>query len=285
MKKQITIFGYGYVAKFIIDKLINLGWTVYCTSRQLRQQDHTQNNSLYIVHFLDPELPSIIHSSTAVLSSVPSQLYSLDPVLHKYFDIISQAKLNWCGYLSSTGVYGDHGGNWVTEKTECKPTHVKAFQRLLVEEKWLDLFFEHNIPVHIFRLAGIYGPGRNCLERLMGGKDYTIFKQDHFFSRVHVEDICNAIIESINHPTKCEIYNLCDDEPAPLHVVEKYGARLLGREPLAKVSLKDVNLSEQAMNFFLDNKRVSNKKIKECLKFKFLYPNYKVGLKTLCKLL
>jgi hypothetical protein len=190
MSKQIIIFGYGYVSKFLIQQLRDLNWTIYCTSRKINLEKPVKDGNVTVINFLDPKLPSIIKSSNICLSAVPPGAEIIDPVLKIYSDIISKGSFEWIGYLSSTSVYGDHKGAWVNEDTECKPGNEKSKIRFSAEQQWLNLYLTYKLPVHILRLSGIYGPNRNCLEQIKNGKSFTIIKKSQYFSRVHVTDIC-----------------------------------------------------------------------------------------------
>jgi nucleoside-diphosphate-sugar epimerase len=282
MKKTILIFGNGYVSKFLSKELINLGWFVYSTSRNAPYETRTDCQNIKIINFFDPSLPEIIKSAQAILSTVPTDDKIIDPVLESYLRIISKEKIEWIGYLSSTGVYGNHDGKWVNEQTQSVPNNLKSKLRLIAEQRWLELYSKYKLPVHILRLSGIYGPGRNCLEDINKGKDFTIIKKDQYFSRIHILDICQAIIASINSPTPGEIYNVSDDEPATMDAVHQFGARILGKSPLKELLFENMNLSTQLAMFFNDNKKVSNDKIIKALSIKCKYPNYRIGLLEGC---
>lgn len=282
MSKTVIIFGHGYVSKFLIQKLNALGWIIYCTSREVNIGKPIKDENVTIINFLDPALPSLIKSANVLLSTVPPNNEMIDPVLDEYADIISKDIFEWIGYLSSTSVYGDHHGAWVDEETKCAPSNAQSRIRLLAEQQWLDLYSTNKLPVHILRLSGIYGPHRNCLEQIKNGKDFTIVKKDQFFSRIHVEDICMATIASIKSPTAGEIYNVSDDEPAPINIVQQFGARILNANSLKEIPFEVSNLSDQAKSFFNDNKKVSNQKIMEKLNIKWIYPHYLVGLTKGC---
>jgi hypothetical protein len=286
MSKTIIIFGNGYVSKFLTQRLKNLGWIIYCTSRQVDLEKPVRYGNVTIINFLDPNLPSIIKSSNVILSTVPPNKEMIDPVLYTYSDIISKEIFDMIGYLSSTSVYGNHNGNWVNEETECLPSNEKSRIRLIAEEQWLELYLKCKLPVHILRLSAIYGPYRNCLEQIKNGKDFTIVKKDQYFSRIHVEDICNAIIASIDSPRAGEKFNVSDDEPASVNTVQQFGAKILNKNNLKEILFEDADLSEQAKSFFSDNKRISNEKIKKYFNLKLDYPNYRIGLKSVlrCKI-
>jgi nucleoside-diphosphate-sugar epimerase len=282
MKKTILIFGNGYVSKFLSKELINHGWRVYCTSRHVESKNQNECRNTTMINFFDPVLPEILKSANAILSTVPTGDKMIDPVLEKYLGVITKEKFEWVGYLSSTSVYGNHDGKWIDEQTKCIPSNLKSKTRLLVEQEWLELYLKHKLPIHILRLSGIYGPGRNCLEEIKNGKDFSIVKKDQCFSRIHVMDICQAIMASINSPTPGEIYNVCDNEPAPIHIVQQFGANILNKNKLKELSFENANLSKPMEGFFSDNKKVSNEKIIKNLNIKLHYPNYRVGLLKGC---
>ena len=286
MKKTILIFGDGYVSTHLTQALCDQGWVVYKTGKQAPDHPQRLSDQVIMINFYSPALPALIKASDAILSTVPPQTASgttgIDPVLEKYCGILAQETFTWIGYLSATSVYGDHQGKWVTEKSFCNPSNEKSNNRLLAENQWTQLFTGHAQPVHIFRLSGIYGPGRNCLESIAGGKDFTIIKKNHCFSRIHVDDICLSLLASLAVPTPGEIYNVSDDDPAPLHHVHQYAAHLLDKSALTEIPLAEANLSSQALNFFHDHKKVSNKKITATLHLKWHYPHYRVGLEKGC---
>ena len=232
MSKIIIIFGNGYVSKFLTQKLAKLGWIIYCLSRRVDVEKIIGCENVKLINFFNSGLPSIIKSSKIILSTLPPENKIIDPVLQIYSDLIAKENFQWIGYLSSTNVYGDQHGTWVDEETKCVPNNEKARIRLLAEEQWLNLYLKYKLPIHILRLSGIYGPSRNCLEEIKNGKDFTILKKNQLFSRIHVTDICNAIIASINSPTAGEIYNVSDDEPAPFNVVQQFGAAILNKNHL-----------------------------------------------------
>jgi nucleoside-diphosphate-sugar epimerase len=278
MKKIILIFGNGYVAQFLSKAMLGKGWIVYCTSRKADISDVSKFNEINIINFFDKSVREIIKVADVILSTVPQDDNFIDPVLSEYGDVILQEKIQWIGYLSSTGVYGNHYGRWVNEDTKCIPTSARSKIRLLAEEKWLSMYLKNKSPIHIFRLSGIYGPKRNCLEDIINGKDFVVVKKDQYFSRIHVEDICQAIMMSIGSPTPGEIYNVSDDEPTPSHIVHQFGAKIIQHPKLREVLIEEAVLSDQAKSFFQDNKMVSNNKILQKLGVNWKYPNYRVGL-------
>lgn len=282
MNKKIILFGYGYVSQFLAKHLNKLGWIIYCTSRAIPIGHQLRNENIIIINFLDPIIISIIQSSHILLSTIPPDNKIIDPVIFQYRDLISQTKFQWIGYLSSTCVYGNHHGSWVNEETQCKPNNERSKIRLSAEQLWKKLYSNNRLSVNIFRLSGIYGPKRNCLEQIKNGKDYTIIKMNQYFSRIHVEDICMAIISSINSQNTGEIFNVSDDKPAPLHMVYNFAAKLLNKKKLKEIPWEDSKLSDQANAFFRDNKKICSNKIKEKLNIKWIYKDYRTGLLDGC---
>lgn len=279
MINKVTIFGHGYVSKYLIKTLIPLGWNVVCTSRKVDVGMPIQNGNLTLINFTDPILSSILETSHIIFSTVPPEK-NFDPVLEEYQNIIVRKNtfVQWVGYLSSTNVYGNHQGSWVDETTSCNPSNEKARCRLQIERQWLNMYELNNLPVHVFRLSGIYGPGRNCLEDIIKGKDFTIVKKNHYFSRIHIADICQLILRSMNQPTPGEIYNLSDNKPAPLHKVQQFGATILQKDKLKEITEEKTVISEDLKRFFMDNKKVNGKKIIKRLGVKLIYPDYHSGL-------
>ncbi|QOD37831.1 SDR family oxidoreductase [Candidatus Wolbachia massiliensis] len=259
---HLFCFGYGYVARFFSKRLLDLYWKVSGTSRN---QD-VQSVSLFNYDKVNKDT---LQDVTHVLVSIPPDG---DDVLERYGSCLQNVK--WLGYLSATSVYGDHAGNWVTEESETKPMESRGENRLRSEKKWLN----SNLPVHIFRLAGIYGPGRNVLVDLRLGRAKHVQKEGHFFSRIHVEDISNILFSSMQNIKPGEIYNCADDLPATQSEVVTYAAKLLNvsiPEP-TEVSL----LPDCVQSFYLGSKKVSNAKIKRELGISLIYPNYRVGLES-----
>lgn len=228
-----------------------------------------------------------LRGATHILVSVPPDGDG-DPVLrHHRADIAklvdAMPSLVWLGYLSTTAVYGDHDGGWVDEDTAAAPTSARARRRVDAENEWLALSRDHGVPVHIFRLAGIYGPGRNALVDARAGQSRRIHKPGQVFSRTHVDDIAAVLRASMARPAPGRIYNVCDDEPAPSEDVIVHACRLLGIEPPPVVRFEDAApaMSEMARSFYADNKRVKNDRIKRELGVVLRYPTYRDGLASL----
>jgi nucleoside-diphosphate-sugar epimerase len=193
------------------------------------------------------------------------------------------SQFRWLAYLSTTGVYGDHGGALVTEETPLTPNTERGHKRLQAETQWLALWRSSGLPVHIFRLAGIYGPGRNQLLSLIDGTAKRVIKPGQIFSRIHVEDIANVLEASIARPDPGRAYNVCDDEASPPQDVVAYGASLLGLPVPPAIAFEDAELSPMARSFYADSKRVSNARLKQELGVRLSYPSYREGLAAIAR--
>ena len=202
-----------------------------------------------------------------------------DPVFAAFADQIAQlADLEWFGYLSTTAVYGHREGEWVSEADDIAPTSTRGNWRAEAEQSWKSL---PDLPLHIFRLAGIYGPGRGPFSKLKAGKARRIVKEDQVFSRIHVEDIAQVLEASINRPNPGAIYNVCDDYPAPPQDVLGYAAELLGLPVPVAIPFETAKMTPMARSFYEENKRVHNDLIKSELGVELIYPDYRVGLQAL----
>ena len=223
-------------------------------------------------------------TATHLLISVPPDEFG-DPAIDLYGEAIRRRHLKqpfrWVGYLSTTGVYGDRGGGWVDETSELAPTGERGRRRVRAERAWLELCENAGLPVHLFRLAGIYGPGRSALDTLRAGKAQRVVKRGQVFSRIHVADIAAVLEASIAKPDPGAAYNVCDDDPTPPDAVIAYAAELLGVEPPPEILFEQAELSAMAQSFYADNKRVSNRRIKEELGVRLLFPSYRDGLRAL----
>lgn len=213
---------------------------------------------------------------THILSSIGPNAKG-DPVLARLRDEIAAVApdLAWVGYLSTTAVYGDRRGDWVDETTPIAPTSERGTWRAEAEAQWQRV---PDLPLHIFRLAGIYGPGRGPFAKLMAGKARRIVKPGQVFSRIHVDDIAQALLASIDAPNPGAIYNLCDDDPAPPQDVLGHAAELLGLPVPAEVPFDEAGMTPMARSFYGENKRVRNQRIKDELGVQLLYPSYREGL-------
>jgi nucleoside-diphosphate-sugar epimerase len=230
---------------------------------------------------IDPASESDLRATDALVVSIPPDEEG-DPVLARFAGAIESApRLSWIGYLSTIGVYGDHRGGWVDETTPANPVSERSRERLAAERAWLGLGARCGKAVHIFRIAGIYGPGRNALRQLADGTAKRIIKPGQVFNRIHVEDIAAVLMASIEHPRGGAIYNVADDEPAPASDVVAHAAQLAGVPPPPEVSFEDAHLSPMAASFYGESKRASNRLIKDELGVRLRYPTYREGLKAL----
>ncbi|MFO1032827.1 MAG: SDR family oxidoreductase [Hyphomicrobiales bacterium] len=277
---HILFFGFGFSAQALAARLPAAQWKITGTSRTaegaaaIRAMGY--EGLVFASHATVPD------SVTHVVSSVPPDQAG-DPVLRHYGASLAAraTHLTWAAYLSTTGVYGDHAGGWVSEDTALKPNTERGHRRLAAEQDWLKLWRDHHLPLHIFRLAGIYGPGRNALDQLRAGKARRIIKPGQIFSRIHVEDIAGLLLASMARPNPGAAYNGADDEPCPPQDVIAHAANLLHLPPPPDVPFAEADLSPMARSFYEDSKRVSNARARTELGYRFRYPNYREGLRAL----
>ncbi|MCE0721667.1 SDR family oxidoreductase [Legionella resiliens] len=279
------IFGFGYTAEFLARELLKLNFKVIGTTRDKNKILNSAQKHYKLIDFCENEITAHLSKATHILVCIPPAEKAGDPVLSCFSDLISQNRthIQWLGYLSSTSVYGDHQGAWVTEESNSRAAGMQGKSRLSTENKWMSFARQHEIPLYIFRLAGIYGPHRNAIERITAGKKASIYKEGQYFSRIHVADIASVICASIKNPQPYSVYNVADDEPTPAHIVDAYAASLLGHPPLPLISCDIATMSSREKQFYTSNRRVSNAKIKAELKINLLYPSYREGLSQLFK--
>ncbi|MFS4581742.1 SDR family oxidoreductase [Phaeobacter sp. C3_T13_0] len=273
MTKTLLCLGFGYTARALAHDLIRDGWRVIGTTRNLDEAAPLDGVELITW----PGNPISLNGVTHVLSSVgPTE--GGDPVLVDLADMLADApNLQWVGYLSTTAVYGDHGGAWVDETTPVTPSSQRGRWRAGAEQAWQAI---PDLPLHIFRLAGIYGPGRGPFAKLMAGKARRIVKPGQVFSRIHVDDITQVLTASIDQPNPGAVYNLCDDDPAPPQDVLGFAAELLGLAVPAEVPFDEAGMTPMARSFYGENKRVENHRIKDELGVQLHYPSYREGLRA-----
>ncbi len=285
MQKKVLIFGMGYTAAYFSELLLENNYQVFATTRNPENKlVKLKNNNFSLIDYHNrQEVCEKLQFCDAILITTPPSKDQNDPVLNDYGKEIIQFKNNikWLAYLSTTGVYGNYDGNWVDEKSPCLATTNRTLNRIDIEKNYLELYIRNQIPVHIFRVAGIYGLGRSALDKLQSNNNISVYKPNHFFSRVHVKDIAQVLLASLKNPTPGEIYNLCDDLPAPSHEVDAYAAKLLKIPSPELIPFEQAKLSEMALEFYQANRKVSNKKLKEKLNYIFKYPNYKIGLEDI----
>jgi nucleoside-diphosphate-sugar epimerase len=283
----LVVLGYGYSSRAFVREAGRRFERVVGTARTRDKADRlvadgVQGRVLSHDH-LDPALPGDIADATALLVSIPPD-QSGDPVLARpeLVEAIAGASgLGWIGYLSTVGVYGDHGGAWVDEATPPAPVSERSVRRVEAEQAWLALGQRTGRPVMLFRLAGIYGPGQNALVNLAEGTARRIVKPGQVFNRIHVEDIAGALAASLDHPRAGAVYNVTDDEPGPPQDVVAYAAGLLGLPVPADLPFDSAELSPMARSFYGENKRVSNRLLHDELGYALRYPTYREGLTAL----
>ena len=281
MRPHLLIFGFGYTAHFLAQKIRDIKIQVSATTRDNDALGYHPEWDCELIPFSGNSIEQALATASHILISTPPTHEKGDPVLVNFGHLLKKyvKNIQWIGYLSSTGVYGDHQGLWVDESSTPIALGGLGKLRLATENEWRSFTEPHQLPLTIFRLAGIYGPQRNVLARLMAGKNDTIVKDGQFFSRIHVDDIVFAIVAAMQNPKiGTTIYNVADDLPAPTHVVDAYAASLLQRPPLKRIAYEMATLSPMAQAFFSQNKRVSNAKLKRELNIQLTYPTYKEGL-------
>ena len=273
--------GHGYSAAALARRLILEGWTVIGTTRSPEKAARLAASGVEPLVWPGADLAGALGRATHLLSSVAPEEAG-DPVLRAAGEAIVAAApdLVWGGYLSTTGVYGDHAGGWVDEATPLTPSTRRGEMRVAAEAAWRALAARSGLPLHIFRLAGIYGPGRGPFEKVRDGTARRIVKPGQVFSRIHVEDIAQVLEASILRPNPGAVYNLCDDDPAPPEDVLAHAAALLGMPPPPEVPFDKAEMSPMARDFWSDNKRVANDRIRDDLGVTLLYPDYRSGLRA-----
>lgn len=273
--KTLLSIGHGYSARALARLLLPQGWRIIATTRSAAKADMLRAEGVEPIVWTGGALP--LSEATHLLTSVAPD-GSGDPVLAAQRNEIAAARhLEWVGYLSTVGVYGDHGGGWVDEETPLTPSTTRGLQRVAAETAWAAL----GLPLHVFRLAGIYGPGRGPFEKVRDGTARLIVKPGQVFSRIHVEDIAQVLAASIARPNPGRIYNVCDDAPSPPEDVLAYAAELLGLPRPPEVPFDPASMTPMAASFYAENKRVRNDRIKAELGVTLRYPDYRAGLEAM----
>ena len=282
--KKLFCFGFGYTAGFLAEKLLAYGWKIAGTTTSAEKRDFLRKNGIEAwlfdqMHSI-PDPFTTFADVTHVLLSVPPDAKG-DPVFNAHgTDLAALKKLEWVGYLSTTAVYGNQNGNWVDEKTPATPSSRRGSQRLKAEEQWQSLCLNEGLPLHIFRLSGIYGPNRSAIDSVRSGMAQCIDKPGHIFNRIHVEDIVQVLIASMNKPHPGSIYNLADDAPSARYDVIRFACNLIGIEPPPLVPFDQAEMAPIVRSFYEDNKRIHNDTIKNELGVRLAYPDYHSGLKS-----
>ena len=282
-KLKVFCFGFGQVAESFINKLVNekKDFDIGITSRQETHQvefNHIKINSYqFSKDKIDNSIIKNLEEANYILISIPP--VEGEDIVVNYLENNLKTKTNfkWITYLSATSVYGDHKGDWVNETSLTKPSSPNGISRLQAENTWLSFSNKNNFPLQIFRLAGIYSNEFNILKRLQASKVQIVDKKNHFFSRIHVDDIANILFKSIYNFKNNEIYNICDDKPSSQIEVANYGAKLLKLNQPNPVKLEEIQ-SEMLKNFYKESKKVDNKKMKAFFKYNLKFPTYVEGL-------
>lgn len=280
---KLFCFGLGYSALALAETLLAEGWGVAGTCRAAEKQADFARRGVEALLFESdrPLVESAFEGVTHVLQSIPPGAEG-DPVLAMHGAMLARRRqIRWFGYLSTTGVYGDRGGDWVEEHDDLQPTGERGRRRVAAEVGWSRLLYAEGLPLHVFRLAGIYGPGRSALDSLRAGTAKRVIKPGQVFSRIHVADIVQVLRASMARPNAGAVYNVCDDDPAPPWEVVEYAAELLGIPAPPAMPFEQAELSDMARSFYDDNKRVRNERIKRELGVQLMYPSYREGLRAL----
>lgn len=276
--KTLLSFGHGYSAGALSPVLHRQSWTIFGTTRSAEKADRVRaTDAIPLIWPAEPITAQLDQATHLLISAGPTN--DGDPALNALRDEIAARRdqFEWVGYLSTTGVYGDHKGGWVDETTPLSPSTKRGQMRVAAEAGWQSL----GLPLHIFRLAGIYGPGRGPFAKVRNGTARRIIKDGQVFSRIHVDDITQVLAASIVQPSPGAIYNLCDDEPAPPQDVIAYAAELLGLPIPPAVVFEDADMTQMARSFYAESKKVRNDRIKDELGVKLIYPDYRAGLQAL----
>jgi nucleoside-diphosphate-sugar epimerase len=282
MKKTLLSIGHGYSARALAERLVPQGWRIVGTTRSADKADQIAATGVEPVVWPGTDLAALVAGFPNILVSAGPGPDG-DPVLNAVQDDIARAApdLRWLGYLSTTGVYGDHGGDWVDETTPLSPSTKRGQARVEAEARWQAI---PDLPLHIFRLAGIYGPGRGPFAKVRAGTARRIIKDGQVFSRIHVDDIAQALELSLRNPDPGAIYNLCDDDPAPPQDVIAYAAKLLGVPIPPAIAIEDAEMTPMARSFYAESKKVRNDLIKQALGWTPRYPTYHEGLNAMLAL-
>jgi nucleoside-diphosphate-sugar epimerase len=280
---RLFCFGLGYTALALAQELAAEGWQIAGTTRDPDKQARLEQEGIEVHAFARnrplEQAAQAFAGTTHVLSSIAPDERG-DPVLgHHGRDLLRCGSIVWTGYLGTTGVYGDRGGEWVSEADPTAPTMPRTLRRARAEGHWL----ASGLPVQLFRLAGIYGPGpgRSALAAVRAGTARRIVKPGQVFCRIHVDDIVQVLRASMAHPNPGAVYNVADDEPAPPQDVVTYACELLGVRPPPEIPVDAAELSPMARSFYSDSRRVCNARIREELGVRLRYPSYREGLRAL----
>ncbi len=278
-------FGLGYSASALAARLAATGWTITGTSTSsagaARIGERGYRGLVFDGASPSPDVRAALADATHVLLSIPPAAEGDPAFVHHAADIARATKLGWIGYLSTVAVYGDQRGGWVDETSPPNPMSERGKRRLAAENAWLTLGARSGKTVMVFRLPGIYGPGRSMLDDVADGTARRLIKKDQVFNRIHVDDIAGAVEAAIQRPRAGGIFNVVDDEPGPPQDVVSFAADLLGRAPPPDMPFEDAKLSPMARSFYSENKRVRNARLKAELGYTLAYPTYREGLRAI----
>ncbi len=281
MKNTLLSLGHGYSARAFARQLTSDKWNIIGTVRTSDKVDEIAVEGVEPIVWPGTSLAEAFQKATHLLVSI-SPTEDGDPVLNSLSELVTSApNLKWIGYLSTTAVYGDHQGGWVDENTPLTPATRRGQLRMQAEAAWQQFAKEQSLSLHIFRLAGIYGPGRGPFSKVKNGTARRIIKDNQVFSRIHVEDIAQTLLASINRPNPGSVYNVCDDLAAPPQDVIAYAASLLNMAIPPAQSWDTAQMTAMARSFYAESKRVRNDRIKTELSVTLKYPDYKTGLDAL----
>jgi len=280
---RLFCFGLGYSAEALAKRVAAKGWSIAGTVRDPANVMRLRAQGYEVARFAgepdNSDIPALLAGTTHLLLSIPPGPGG-DAVLRHYRElIVGLSTLDWIGYLSTVGVYGNQSGALVDETVMPLPNNERTKARVVAESGWLALGTEIGRPVQVFRLAGIYGPGRSALDKIAAGTARRIIKPGQLFNRIHVEDIATVLEASIARPRAGAVYNVADDEPAPPEDVVTYAAALLGVEPPPEVPFEKAELTPMARSFYSNLRRVCNARIKSELGVELAYPSYREGLR------
>ncbi|MEE9389113.1 MAG: SDR family oxidoreductase [Paracoccaceae bacterium] len=281
MENTLLSLGHGYSARTLARLLLPIGWRVIGTVRDQDKSDEIAAEGVQPLIWPGANLATALNGATHLLTSIAPGSDG-DPVLKALTDgIIAAPNLKWVGYLSTTAVYGDHQGGWVDETTPVTPATKRGQWRVQAENQWRDLAQKQGLSLHIFRLAGIYGPNRGPLSKVKNGTARRIIKDNQVFSRIHVDDIAQTLLASVNKPNPGAVYNVCDDLAAPPEDVIAYAAEVLKMPVPPAQNWADADMTPMARSFYAESKRVRNDRIKSELGVVLKYPDYRSGLQAL----
>jgi nucleoside-diphosphate-sugar epimerase len=274
-------FGHGYSAQALTRLLLPRGWAVTGTTRDPSRAAAMRAAGVAALLPGDDPAPALRRATHLLVSAGPTEdgdpaIAALGPALHA-----AAGGLEWAGYLSTTGVYGDHGGGWVDETTPLTPATRRGQLRVMAEDQWRTLAATTGLPLHIFRLAGIYGPGRGPFAKVRAGTARQIVKPGQVFSRIHVDDIAQVLAASIDRPDPGAVYNVCDNDPAPPQDVLAHAAELLGLPPPPREDFETAEMTPMARSFYAESKRVNNARMLRDLGVTLIHPDYRSGLAAL----